>query len=99
MVRVSRSTGFLGAWVVIAVNVSHISTRFEGLGGQAILFSGFTRSETAHESSYLPFIYASGVAEGSSSSTSSENISKLKGRRTFNANGQEVAVEVSASIF
>ena len=99
MVRVARSTGFLGTWVIITINVSQRSSCFEDLDERTLCLSGMTRSETAHESSYLPFIYASGVAEGSSSSTSTENTSKLKGRRTFNANGQEVVAEVSASIF
>lgn len=51
-------------------------------------------TDVVHEASYVPFIFQSDAGEASSSSHLEER-PKLRGRRTFNARGEEVVQEVS----
>ncbi|EPQ55944.1 hypothetical protein GLOTRDRAFT_41610 [Gloeophyllum trabeum ATCC 11539] len=53
-------------------------------------------SEVAYESSYLPFLFPS-ASEGADSSSSNHASSEPKGRRKYNAKGQEVEDEVKSS--
>ncbi|KAI0772429.1 hypothetical protein BD413DRAFT_545370 [Trametes elegans] len=55
--------------------------------------SSSSSNDAIHEASYVPFIFQSEAAEASSSSTQLEERPKLRGRRTFNARGEEVVQE------
>lgn len=50
-------------------------------------------TDVVYEASYVPFIFQSDAGEASSSSHQEER-PKLRGRRTFNARGEEVVQEV-----
>ncbi|KAI0369315.1 hypothetical protein BV20DRAFT_997194 [Pilatotrama ljubarskyi] len=54
-------------------------------------------NDVVHEASYVPFIFQSDAGEASSSSYQEER-PKLRGRRTFNARGEEVVQEVSLPV-
>lgn len=58
-------------------------------------FISFRSSTVTHEASYIPFLFSSSADDLSESSgqASSGSMPKLKGRRTFNARGQEVIAE------
>lgn len=59
-------------------------------------------SAITHEASYLPFLFSPTADDQGDSSTqaASTSVPKLKGRRTFNARGQEVISEaVSPSVW
>ncbi|TFK92150.1 hypothetical protein K466DRAFT_595475 [Polyporus arcularius HHB13444] len=57
--------------------------------------SSSLRDEVQHETSYVPFIFQADGGEASSSATPSSSTPTFRGRRTFNARGQEVVQEVS----
>ncbi|EIW56477.1 uncharacterized protein TRAVEDRAFT_99221, partial [Trametes versicolor FP-101664 SS1] len=60
-----------------------------GLGQSA---SAGSSTDVVYEASYVPFIFQSDAGEASSSSHQEER-PKLRGRRTFNARGEEVVQE------
>ncbi|OSD00046.1 hypothetical protein PYCCODRAFT_1453506 [Trametes coccinea BRFM310] len=50
-------------------------------------------NDVVHEASYVPFIFQSDVAEPSSSGSQEGDRPRVRGRRTFNAKGEEVIPE------
>ncbi|KAI8990381.1 hypothetical protein BD414DRAFT_413922 [Trametes punicea] len=60
--------------------------------------SSSSSNEVVYEASYVPFLFGSDIAEGSSSSSHQEERPKIRGRRTFNAKGEEVVPQVGFSL-
>ncbi|KAH9886743.1 hypothetical protein C8Q73DRAFT_748900 [Cubamyces lactineus] len=58
--------------------------------GQA---SSSSNDDVVYEPSYVPFIFDSDAAEASSSNSPQQDMPKLRGRRTFNARGEEIVQE------
>ncbi|KAI9058773.1 hypothetical protein FKP32DRAFT_1581529 [Trametes sanguinea] len=56
--------------------------------------SSSSSNNVVHEASYVPFIFQSDSSEPSSSVVEEEDTPRVRGRRTFNAKGEEVIPEV-----
>ncbi|KAJ2988791.1 hypothetical protein NUW54_g9002 [Trametes sanguinea] len=55
--------------------------------------SSSSSNNVVHEASYVPFIFQSDSGEPSSSVAEEEGVPRVRGRRTFNAKGEEVIPE------
>ncbi|CDO68753.1 hypothetical protein BN946_scf184989.g19 [Trametes cinnabarina] len=58
--------------------------------------SASSSNDVVHEASYVPFIFQSDVGKTSSAEPYEGDIPKVRGRRTFNAKGEEVVQEEKA---
>ncbi|CAL1698199.1 unnamed protein product [Somion occarium] len=76
--------------------VSQVVKEAWGIGSS----SQIRTSAITHEASYLPFLFSPTADDQGDSSTQAASVSvpKLKGRRTFNARGQEVISEAKAEV-
>ncbi|KAI0324106.1 hypothetical protein GY45DRAFT_463399 [Cubamyces sp. BRFM 1775] len=61
-----------------------------GIGASS---SSTSNDNVVYEASYVPFMFDSDAAEASSSNSQKEDMPRLRGRRTFNARGEEVVQE------